>query len=205
MDLEKIITSLENRTPTIADMQNFTKFAVLIPLIKIEDELHILFEVRALSLRRQPGEICLPGGKMDEEDENEQVTAVRETVEELGIPQELISIVAPLDFNISPYGTIIYPFVGYLSKPELIKPNPSEVEKVFTVPLSFFMMNPPDCFKVNFHAEPEESFPYSLIHGGEKYKWQPRKLNEYFYYYEEFVIWGLTAKLIKQFVEHLQK
>ncbi|KQL53548.1 NUDIX hydrolase [Heyndrickxia shackletonii] len=204
MDIEKIKTNLENRIPSIMGAQHFTKYAVLLPLLKVDDEIHLLLEVRALSLRRQPGEICFPGGKMDKGDKNEQYTAIRETSEELGIPNECISIIAPLDYTISPFGTIIYPFVGYISKHEILNPNPSEVDKVFTVPLTHFISNPPDCFKVHFKAAPEDGFPYEHIRGGQKYKWQTRHLDEYFYYYEDYVIWGLTAGIIKQFVELLK-
>lgn len=201
MDMEKIKSSIENRIPTIVGAQNFTKYAVLLPLIKKDHDIHLLLEVRALSLRRQPGEICFPGGKMDKGDKDEQYTAIRETSEELGIPADKISVIAPLDYTISPFGTIIYPFVGYISDPENIKPNASEVDKVFTVPLSHFISNPPDCFKVRFKAVPEEDFPYEHIRGGEKYKWQTRHLDEYFYYFHDYVIWGLTASIIKQFVD----
>ncbi|MGV3465926.1 MAG: NUDIX hydrolase [Heyndrickxia sp.] len=201
MDLEKIKSRLQDRLPTIWGTQNFTKYAVLLPLIIKDHELHVLLEVRALSLRRQPGEICFPGGKMDQGDKNEQYTAIRETSEELGIPTEKVSIIAPLDYTVSPFGTIIYPFVGFISEHAHIHPNISEVGEVFTVPLSHFLLNPPDCYKVHFNASPEEKFPYEHIRGGEKYKWQTRHLDEYFYYYHDYVIWGLTASIIKQFVD----
>ncbi|PKR85067.1 NUDIX hydrolase [Heyndrickxia camelliae] len=205
MDLEKIKSTLQNRVPTIWGTQNFIKYAVLLPIIKKENELHLMLEVRALSLRRQPGEICFPGGKMDSGDKNEQYTAIRETSEELGISTERISIIAPLDYSVSPFGTIIYPFVGFISEHEKLHPNSSEVEEVFTVPLSHFLSNPPDCFKVHFKAAPEENFPYEHIRGGEKYNWQTRHMDEYFYYYQDHVIWGLTASIIKQFVDLIKQ
>ena len=37
-------------------------FGVLIPIIETPHGLSVLFEVRARNLRRQPGEICFPGG-----------------------------------------------------------------------------------------------------------------------------------------------
>jgi peroxisomal coenzyme A diphosphatase NUDT7 len=201
MDTEKKMAKLEKRIPNISGHETFVKYAVLLPLVEKEDELHVLFEVRALQLRRQPGEICFPGGKMDKEDLNEQATAIRETTEELRISSSIITNIAPLDYIVSPFGTIIYPFAGFITRPELINPNTSEVEKVFTVPLSNFLRTPPDCYKVNFNVIPEENFPIHLISGGENYKWQTRQMNEYFYYYENYVIWGLTAGILKQFVE----
>ncbi|NEU34154.1 CoA pyrophosphatase, partial [bacterium LRH843] len=64
-------------------MDEFLQFAVLVPLVQKQDELHVLFEVRAHHLRRQPGEICFPGGKIEPNDSTPQDAAVRETTEEL--------------------------------------------------------------------------------------------------------------------------
>ena len=40
-------------------------YAVLVPLVEREDGIHVLYEVRALTLRRQPGEVCFPGGHIE--------------------------------------------------------------------------------------------------------------------------------------------
>ncbi|WP_010283507.1 NUDIX hydrolase [Bacillus timonensis] len=205
MEIDNIISIVKDRTPSILGRGNFTHFSILLPLIKKEDEVHILFEVRSNQLRRQPGEICFPGGKMDSTDKNEQHTAIRETMEELGVNEKQITDVSPLDYFVSPFGTIIYPFVGVINKPEQIRPNSAEVGEVFTVPLSFFKTNPPKNFKIKFHVEPEENFPFNDIIGGENYKWQIRGMNEYFYYYEDRVIWGLTAEILRHFIEVIEK
>lgn len=201
MNIQEIMNRLNNRTPTILGSEKFSKYAVLLPLIKKGDELHILFEVRSLQLRRQPGEICFPGGRIDLSDKDECHTAIRETSEELGIGPEKIKDISPLDYMISPFGTIIYPFVGFIQSPEEIKPNPDEVEKIFTVPLSYLKEVNPEIFQVSYKVEPEIDFPFNQIVGGEKYNWQPRKMEEYFYYYENKVIWGLTARILKHFIE----
>lgn len=201
MNIQEIMNRLNNRTPTILGSEKFSKYAVLLPLIKKGDELHILFEVRSLQLRRQPGEICFPGGRIDLSDKDECHTAIRETSEELGIGPEKIKEISPLDYMISPFGTIIYPFVGFIQSPEEIKPNPDEVEKIFTVPLSYLKEVNPEIFQVSYKVEPEIDFPFNQIVGGEKYNWQPRKMEEYFYYYENKVIWGLTARILKHFIE----
>lgn len=201
MELEKIITKLTHHTPKILGSENFSNYAVMVPLIEKEDGIHVLLEVRSLELRRQPGEICFPGGRIDAEDIDEEEAAIRETVEELGISKEHISNVNPLDYMISPFGMIIYPFVGYINKPNTIVPNPSEVGEIFTVPLSFFINNEPEIYHIEFKAEPEENFPFDLIVGGENYNWRTRGLEEYFYRYQGKVIWGLTAKILTHFIE----
>ncbi len=69
----------------------------MLPLIQEDGETHVLFEVRAKTLRIQPGEICFPDGRVDEEDRNEEETAIRETCEELGVKKTDVEIAAPLD------------------------------------------------------------------------------------------------------------
>jgi peroxisomal coenzyme A diphosphatase NUDT7 len=201
LEIKEITKKLNNRKPTILGNERFSKYSVLLPLIEVNDELHVLFEVRSHQLRRQPGEVCFPGGKIEKGDRDEQHTAVRETSEELGIPESSITIITPLDYVITPYGTIIYPFVGFIENSEEIKPNPSEVGDVFTVPLSYLKKTDPEIFQVHFKAEPEENFPLNQIPGGENYNWQTRKMDECFYYYEDKVIWGLTARILKHFME----
>ena len=64
MELKEILETIQNRPPSILGSEDFSKYAILLPLIQKEDGLHILFEVRSLKLRSQPGEICFPGGEL---------------------------------------------------------------------------------------------------------------------------------------------
>lgn len=201
MEMETVINKLKGHTPTILGSENFSKYSVLLPLVQKEGEISVLFEVRSLDLRRQPGEICFPGGRIDPEDPNEEGAAIRETSEELGIKREEISDVFPIDYMISPFGMIVYPYVGFINYPEKIKSNPAEVGEIFTVPLSYFLETAPKVYQVNFRAEPEDNFPFDLVVGGENYNWQTRQINEYFYLYGDRVIWGLTARILAHFVE----
>lgn len=205
MKFEKLINKFNNRIPGILGSETCSEFAVLLPLIEINEEVHILFEVRSLHLRRQPGEICFPGGKVDEQDKNKQYTAVRETTEELGIQESCITNVFPLDYIVTPFGTIIYPYVGTLSDSAQLKPNPSEVAEIFTVPLSFLQQVAPEIYSVQLKVEPEKAFPLHAIAGGENYNWQTGHMDEHFYYYEDKVIWGLTARILSHFLEVLDK
>ncbi|WP_028400564.1 NUDIX hydrolase [Ectobacillus panaciterrae] len=203
MDIEKLIAKLSARTPAILGMEQFSKFAVLLPLIKKNNEIHILFEVRSANLRRQPGEICFPGGRIDESDKNPQHAAIRETSEELGLPKSAVTNVFALDYMVSPFGTIIYPYVGVIADSYEIQLNPSEVGEIFTVPLTQLQIEKPAIYKTNYKVEPEQNFPFDLIAGGENYNWQTRSMNEYFYHYEGKVIWGLTARILKHFLDVL--
>ena len=83
MDLEKLKRSLLGRTPGLMDATG--QYSVLVPLVEREGGLSLLYEVRAGSLRRQPGEVCFPGGRLEVAESPEEC-ALRETWEELGIP-----------------------------------------------------------------------------------------------------------------------
>lgn len=202
VNISSVIEKLNGRHPSIFGYEDLFKYAVLLPLIEIENETHILFEVRSMSLRRQPGEICFPGGKIEQEESQKQC-AIRETSEELGIIESDITDVIPLDFMLNAASNIIYPFVGRIKNPEAINPNESEVGEIFTVPLSFFQSTKPEIYKIHFQIVPEAGFPFDLIPGGENYRWQTRYMDEHFYQYKGKVIWGLTAKILIHFLSLL--
>lgn len=200
MDIDDLKTFFEHRTPQILGSENFAKFSLLLPLVPKKDGLHVLFEVRSLSMRRQPGEICFPGGKIDSADDGPEQAAIRETHEELGIPLHAITSLFPLDFMLSPFGTIIYSYAGLLDLKEM-KPNKAEVGEIFTVPLDFLLKTEPAVHHIQLRPEPEENFPYHLIANGKKYNWQTKSMEEFFYFYEDRIIWGLTARILKHFLD----
>jgi len=200
MDLSYVLNKLKGHSPNILGHKELQKYAVLLPLLEINHETHILFEVRSMNLRRQPGEICFPGGRIEQDDIDQSQCAIRETSEELGISETDIENVMPLDFMLNASSNIIYPYVGTIKNPNNITPNPMEVGEVFTVPLSYFLKTKPKVYKIHFKVIPEESFPLNLLVGGENYKWQIRHVDEYFYRYNDKVIWGLTAKILVHFL-----
>ncbi|MBM7602954.1 8-oxo-dGTP pyrophosphatase MutT (NUDIX family) [Metabacillus crassostreae] len=205
LELSDILNKVQLHTPSFLGNERFSKYAVLLPLVKVDNDIHVLFEVRSQELRRQPGEICFPGGRMDEQDQSSLDTAVRETTEELGITKQQITNINPIDFLVSPYGMIVYPFIGLIDDFNKIIPNKSEVQETFTVPLSFFLDVKPDIYHVHTKLEPEDDFPFDLIPNGKNYNWQTRKMEELFFQYENKVIWGLTARILSHFIEILKK
>lgn len=205
MNADDIILKLKNRNPHILGMETYRKYSVLLPLVEKEHEIHILFEVRSMTMRSQPGDVCFPGGRVDQTDINEQFSAIRETSEELGIDPALIREVIPLDYLVSDQGRIVYPFVGKITSLQTMVLNEAEVAEVFTVPLAFFLNTKPKTYKVHFRAEPEADFPYDLVYGGKNYAWRGRGVDELFYEYEGRVIWGLTAKIVAHFAELVEK
>ncbi|MCY6370865.1 NUDIX hydrolase [Clostridium ganghwense] len=199
--MEKIKkTFIDRKAKPIGKYRNS---AVMILLIEEEGETYILFEKRALTLKRQPGDISLPGGLI-EENETPMEAAMRETEEELNVKGVNIELIGPMDYFISPYYTIMYPFVGKLHTNQ-ITPNKDEVDHVFKVPLKYFLENEPMCYKLDIGPKLKDDFPFHLIEGGRNYKFGTGKINEYFYLYDDYVIWGFTALIIKRFVEILKE
>ena len=181
----------------------FNESAVMILLVEEEEELSIVFEVRALKLRSQPGDVCLPGGKV-EGDEAPRETSIRETMEELILKRDQIEVIGDMDYYISPYGNRMYAFVGILKYGE-INPNQDEVNHIFKVPLKFFLEQEPLLYKMEIGPVNQEGFPFHLINGGKDYNFRKGYLDEYFYEYNGYIIWGFTAQIIKSFIEVLQK
>lgn len=206
MNPSDILQSLQGRKRDILNREKFRKAAVLLPLVEVSGETHILFEVRSSEMRSQPGDICFPGGRVEEADKSKMETAIRETSEELGVPQAAITDVIPLDYIVSDVAGIIYPYIGKLDSMEELNLNSFEVAEVFTVPLNYFLHTEPERFKINFKVIPEKDFPFELIQNGEDYDWRQREMDELFYvYHPRRVIWGLTAKIVYHFVDVLKK
>jgi coenzyme A diphosphatase NUDT7 len=183
------------------DYSEFFSAAVLVPLVIQDGQLAVLFEVRSTQLSWQPGEICFPGGRIEKEDASSLFAAVRETQEELSLPAADIKVLGPLEEIVSPIGVRLYPYVGYLSPEQPITPNKSEVAEIFAVPLRYLIKNPPIIGHMEMGTRPLGDFPFTLVEGYSK-EWRARKTYQVlFYKYKKYVIWGLTAQVLQQFLE----
>lgn len=201
LNLEKIKAKVQAIKPMPVDVKN--RYSVMIPLIKRDGEIHLLFEERAFTLRNQPGEISFPGGRI-EEGESPMEAALRETSEELLITEDEMEIYSEGDFVVNPYAAIIHTFIGEIKKDfDEIIPSSDEVEKVFTVPLSYFLETKPRSYKIDLKVERNEEFPYHLIPNGVNYKFKRGREEVLFYEYDGHIIWGFTAKMARRFVEKL--
>ncbi len=198
------LQSLENRSPKILGEDKSFRSAVFLPLLDIDGETCILFEKRASGLSVQPGEICFPGGGIDRSDPSPAYAAIRETEEELGVHRDELSLIGPLDIIVSPFSAIIYPFVGYIHNPRSIKPNPSEVDEVFHVPLDFLLAQQPIEQNLRLTVEMPEGYPFELVPGGKDYPYRKAILPQQFYIWQDKIIWGLTARILHHFLELLK-
>lgn len=197
----KLFETLQNRKLKIMGYDNLKKFGVLVPLVCIEGQYHLVFQVRSDKISTQPGEIGFPGGAREPGDTNIIETAIRETQEEFGLERGQIHVLAHLDTMITPYNIVLRPFIAEISDYTAIVPNPDEVKEVFSVPLQFFLDNEPAEYFIDVKAEinPNNSFPTHLV--SEDYNWRVGKYSVLFYQYKERVIWGFTAKIIENLVK----
>jgi len=205
--LENLKILLNNRRPKLHNMKGYFVSAVLLPLIEADGEMQVLFEVRASNLKRQPGEICFPGGMVERGELScPQETAVRETVEELGVSREQIELIGPLDYFISPLGALIYPYVGRIAGDVKIVPSPDEVQEVFLVPVKYFLAAQPAQSSIDVGTRYAPGFPFDRLPAYYKEGWRVLgTLPVYFYEYGSRLIWGATAGILHSFIDIYRK
>ncbi|MBU5425412.1 CoA pyrophosphatase [Tissierella pigra] len=200
MDIEKISEIIRDRTPMPIDIKK--NYSVLIPIIEKDNRLEIIYELRSKNLNNQPGEISFPGGEVEHK-ETFVDAAIRETMEELNIERKNINIIGELDYLVSYANMTIHCFLGTISglNVDNIVPNVSEVDHIFTVPLDFFLENEPDIYYLDLKTVLNDEFPYNLIPKGRDYNWRRGRHSVMFYHYNNYIIWGFTARMTKQFID----
>lgn len=203
MFLEKIMKELKQSQPLFIGEETAKRYAVLIPLVQVNGEWHILFEVRSLTMRTQPGDISFPGGRVDPTDASPLDAAIRETHEELGVDQANIHVLGPMSIFIPSSSFVVYPFVGVIGQ-QTYSINKQEVEETFTIPVKWLLVHEPYVHYVPVQPMPPTDFPYDKIANGNQYKWRTRTIEEWFYEYEQYTIWGLTARILKHFIEMIK-
>jgi 8-oxo-dGTP pyrophosphatase MutT (NUDIX family) len=149
--------------------------------LESEGELFVMLTQRSEKLRSHAGQVSFPGGKQDPQDANSLETALRETSEEIGLPQGKIEIIGKLDQILSIHYYLVTPFVGLIPNDFVPVPNEDEIKTIFKVPLSFFMN--------------------SEQHWTEEFKTPIANILTHHFEFEGFDIWGLTAKLILRLLE----
>lgn len=206
MDLEQLQNKLfENKSLFIGEETAF-RSAVIIPLVEAEGEWHVLFEVRSFTMRKQPGDISFPGGKIDITDASPMEAALRETQEELGVNPKTVQVLGELSPYIASPSFVVYPFVAVVDYNEIIRSyNKDEVEEVFAIPLDWLIEHEPYMHTVAVETAPPDNFPFEKIMNGNQYKFRSHSLEEWFYEYGNYTVWGLTARVLKHFIEIMKK
>ncbi|MDA8404265.1 MAG: CoA pyrophosphatase [Desulfobacteraceae bacterium] len=218
---DTLLDQLIDRLPDCANIlarDKYHNYAVLVPLIFIDGEYHLVFEKRSPSIS-QGSEVCFPGGRHDPTvDKNCRETAVRETVEELGIPENRIRVLGRFDTLVASTGATVDAFLGLLDIPGIneLAANRSEVENVFTLPVSFFMNAQPESYQVRLMVEPSYIdkhgkeiilFPAKELGLPEAYHtpWGKTFHRVLVYKTDKETVWGITAEIINDMISKLKK
>lgn len=156
--------------------------AVLIPLIREGEDWRVLYTRRTQGVQSHKGQVSFPGGACDAGETIPEQTALREAYEEIGIHPSAVRILGRLSSLVTITGFRVTPVVGVLSWPAALRLNQEEVERVFTVPLSWL-------------ANDTNRWEFSLRGRGRGVI--------VFHPYEGELVWGATARMTLKFLETL--
>lgn len=137
---------------------------------------HLVFIRRSTTVRTHRGQISFPGGRSEPDDDSPEQTAIRETVEEIGVSAADIIICGQLPVAVALDGSIVVPVVGLLdTRVPVFHPELSEVEYVFTVPWTSFRHSASQEFNFNLFGNRRSSHLFEM---------------------QGHRIWGLTAAIL---------
>lgn len=155
--------------------ENLRASAVLVPLFYNQGQYHVLLTERSEEVNFHKGQVCFPGGTREPSDSSLLQTALREAEEEIGLRAQDVEILGEFDDSLTLTSDyIISPFVAFIPHPYPLKADGREIREIFSVPLSFLMD------EANF------------------------KQDSYEYVYDGHIIWGATARILKQLIDLLR-
>ena len=152
-------------------------------IINYGDKPEILMTKKPITLTQHGGEISFPGGKISEIDNDLLDTALRETKEETGLEISRGNVVGQLKQVITlNSGFTIVPFICILDGIVQLVPN-SEVESFLHIPLLPFLGT------LENDLDPKHNSIQEM----------------YTYTFEKNLIWGASARMLKQITDVLKK
>lgn len=157
--------------------------AVLIAVTDRPDPGVILTQ-RTNTLRRHPGQVAFPGGRVDPEDADAIAAALREAEEEIALPARAVEVVGTTDRFRTGTGYCIVPVVGVVPPDLPLVPHEAEVAAVFEVPLAFLLD--------------------AANHREASAEWQGALRRYYEIPWTDRRIWGATAGIIVNLSRRLQ-
>ena len=180
MDLELLRSSLSSKIDPVLEHYGKNKLASILVVIYGKKPIIVMTE-KPKHLKFHAGEISFPGGKFDPADSDLLETALRETREEIGLrisKNQVIGQLAPVVTLNS--GFIILPFVSIVDKITSLSAN-SEVENILHIPLKSFLKT------MTADQNPTHN----------------RIQEMYTFEYQNKIIWGASARILKQIVNRL--
>tara|TARA_B110001450_G_scaffold163420_1_gene152343 strand:+ start:2193 stop:2831 length:639 start_codon:yes stop_codon:yes gene_type:complete len=147
-----------------------------------QQKMCFLLTQRARYKGTHSAQISFPGGKSDSIDTNLQATALRETFEEVGVPEKTIKIIRELtDVFIPPSNFLATPFLGFIDKKPSFNLN-YEVDKTIEVLLSD-LLDETSISNITVNTSYMNNIEVPCF-----------KLNNY-------VVWGATAMMLSEIKE----
>ena len=173
----------DDKLYSIINGKKYRNSAVLIPLIRKGEDIQIILTQRSNNLPSHAGQISFPGGKVDAKDESPVDTAYREANEEIGLSREEIEHLGYLDITTTGTNFMILPVVASISNNFIPKLNNDEVESLVYLPLNYIAdTNNLKLMNREINGEDRTFFVYE---------------------YDNYFIWGATARLLKALSERL--
>jgi 8-oxo-dGTP pyrophosphatase MutT (NUDIX family) len=148
-----------------------------------EDRVELVMTRRTDQVSSHQGQVSFPGGRVEAGDTSTEDAALRETLEELGIAPDLVTIMGRLDDAWSRHGHHVIPYVGWLRQRPQLRPNPGEVAEVLIADMETLM-----------RPETERDHKVVMPQGGGAA--QVTKA----YAWEGGYVWGLTADLLLELI-----
>ncbi len=177
-----IVEVLRRRTTVQAHPHGFRQAAVLLPLYETEAGLHLLLAQRTEQVPTHKGQIAFPGGGFEVADGDLLATALREAEEEIGLRPQDVEVAGALDDTVTVSSRhVVRPFVGFVPAGYPYRLDAFEIERLIHLPLAPLLAGAP--FRV------------------ETWEREGQPVLVYFYEYQGSTVWGLTARILKQFVE----
>ena len=156
------------------------KAGVLISLIYRNDNPHFLLTRRTNTVATHKGQISFPGGMMEGIDATLLKTALRETEEEIGVDSNRIEILGEFHDYLAITDNLVRPYAGVIPEESEFQPNRKEVAYLLEIPVAFF-------------AETNPVVKQREVRGVTH--------DVYYYDYNGDTVWGLTARIIRDFID----
>lgn len=150
--------------------------AVLVPLVVRDEGLSVLLTRRTDHLHHHPGQISFPGGRMEPDDGSPEITALRETEEEIGLARRHVELIGRLPQYHTITGFAVTPVLAAVWPPFELELDSFEVAEAFEVPLAFLL-------------DPRNHRRDSLVH-------EERVRHYHAMQYRQYYIWGATAGML---------
>lgn len=162
---------------------DLTPAAVLIAVTR-EAEPQLLLTRRSADLRRHPGQIAFPGGRIDPDDADAVAAALREAEEEVALARNEVEVLGQLDRYETGTGYAITPVVGLVAPGLALIPQEREVAAIFHVPFAH-VIDPAN---------------HEIRDG----QWQGQTRRVYVIRHGDHEIWGATAGILVNLARRLQ-